>query len=90
MTKTKKVLAREVECEGIAELLGERITLFCWNYIYTGKLVAVNGEEVTLEDPAIVYETGPFNEKNWKDAQSLPEKQWTVCMQAVESYGVMK
>src|SRR3546814_2671951 len=53
-------------------LLGKRITIFCLNYIYTGDLVGVNDTCVLLENPAIVYETGPFTTKEWKDAQALP------------------
>ena len=38
----KLVNVTEVEGEGLTKLMGERVTLFCMNYIYTGKLVGVN------------------------------------------------
>jgi len=82
-----------IECadkEGLEKLVGERITLFCMNYIYTGKLVGINDNCVLLKGPAIVYETGPFSEKDWKDAQFLPNDEWYVMLSAVESFGVMK
>ena len=60
------------------------------NYIYTGKLAGVNDTCVLLEDPAIVYETGEFTDKSWKDAQYLPSKEFYVQLSAVESFGVMK
>lgn len=79
----------EVENEGFIELLDETITLFCANYIYTGKLVGVNDEFVKLENPSIVYETGAFTEKKWKDAQALPNEIY-IMKSAVESFGVVK
>src|SRR3546814_1038378 len=67
----KKIMTvTEVEGEGLMALLGKRITIFCLNYIYTGDLVGVNDTCVLLENPAIVYETGPFTTKEWKDARS--------------------
>jgi len=84
-----KKIVQEVEGEGLTKLLGERITLFCANYIYTGRLTGVNDSCVLLTDAAIVYETGPFSDKKWKDAQSLPAE-WYVQMDAIESFGVLK
>ena len=69
-----KKIVTEVEGEGLVKLLGEVVTLFCLNYIYTGKLVGVNETCVLLDDPKIVYETGAFDTKQWKDAQALPSK----------------
>jgi len=53
----------EVMGEGLEKLLGERVTLFCLNYIYTGTLVGVNATLVLLHDAAIVYETGELATK---------------------------
>ena len=86
----KIVNVQEVEGEGLVALLGERVTLFCMNYFYTGKLVGVNSTCVLLEDPAIVYETGDFSKKEWADAQKLPNKTWYVQLSAIESFGVLK
>ena len=85
-----KKLIEEVNGEGFEKLLGERITLFCLNYIYTGKLIGVNEHDLMLEDAAIVYETGPFDTKDWKDAQRLPGGVHYVRTAAVESYGIVK
>ena len=84
-----KKIMQEVSGEGLEKLLGERVTLFCANYIYTGMLEGVNKDCVLLTDAAIVYETGPFTEKKWKDAQSLPES-WYVQINAIESFGKLK
>ncbi|MDE2426759.1 MAG: hypothetical protein KGO96_12730 [Elusimicrobia bacterium] len=85
----KIVNVTEVEGEGLVGLMGERVTLFCLNYIYTGLLVGVNETCVMLKDAAIVYETGPLTTKDWKDAQSLPSD-WYVQLSAVESFGRLK
>jgi len=82
-------LVEEVAGEGLENLLGERVTLFCANYIYTGKLVGVNDRFAKLDNAAVVFETGAFSDKQWKDAQPLPGV-WYVVMSAVESYGLLK
>lgn len=84
-----KRLVEQVEGEGLEALMGERVTLFCANYIYTGKLVGVNTTCVLLHDPAVVYETGPFTSKDWNDAQALPGP-WYVQTNAIESFGLLK
>lgn len=84
-----KKLIEQVEGEGLESLLGERVTFFCMNYIYTGKLIGVNETCVLLESPSIVYETGAFTEKNWKDAQPLPNNLY-IQTGAIESFGKVK
>jgi hypothetical protein len=44
---TQKVV--EVEGEGFLALMDQRITAFCMNYIYTGKLTGVNATCIRLE-----------------------------------------
>lgn len=82
-------IVEEVQGEGLQKLLGERVTLFCANYIYTGKLMGVNESCVLLSDAAIVYETGELCSKEWSDAQNLPHD-WYIQISAIESFGVMK
>lgn len=84
-----KKLIEEDENEGLIKLMGERVTFFCLNYIYTGKLTGVNDQFVKLEDAAIVYETGAFTDKEWKDAQKMPSPVY-VMLQTVESFSVLK
>ena len=84
-----KKIVQEVSGEGLEKLLGDRVTLFCANYIYTGILSGVNESCVLLTDAAIVYETGPFSDKKWKDAQSLPDC-WYVQVNSIESFGKLK
>jgi hypothetical protein len=85
-----KVLVEQVEKEGLESLLGKEVTFFCVNYIYAGKLVGVNETCVKLENPKIVYETGAFSEKEWKDAQALPKQYFYLMLSAVESFGECK
>ena len=85
----KIVSVQEVEGEGLVGLMGNRVTLFCLNYIYTGKLTGVNDTCVMLEDAAIVYETGEFTTKEWKDAQKLPKPVY-VMLRCVESFMELK
>lgn len=85
----KLVQVQEVEGEGLMSLLGQRVTLFCMNYIYTGTLVGVNSTCVLLEDAAVVYETGAFTDTKWKDAQPLPKALY-VQVAAIESFTVLR
>ena len=87
MMMVKEVV--EVKNEGLVSLMGERVTFFCGNYIYTGKLVGVNDTCIKLEDAAIVYETGAFNDPKWKDAQKLPSA-FYIQLTAIESFGKLK
>lgn len=85
----KLVKVEEVTGEGLLALMGEVVTLFCLNYIYAGKLVGVNDSYVKLEEAKVVYETGDFNSKDFKDAQKLPHD-WYVQIGAIESFGKLK
>jgi hypothetical protein len=82
-------IIEEVSGEGLEGLLGECITLFCLNYIYTGKLIGVNDTCILLETPSIVYETGAFDTIDWQDAQRLPNQLY-IQVAAIESFGIVK
>ena len=84
-----KRIIQEVEGEGLVSFLGERVTLFCLNYFYTGVLAGVNVTDVLLTDAAIIYETGPFTDPAWRDAQKLPHPIY-VRTAAIEAYGKVK
>ena len=85
----KLVKVEEVEGDGMMGLMGENVTLFCLNYIYTGKLVGVNDTFVKLEKASVVYETGAFTDPKFKDSQALPHD-WYVQLSAIESFGKLK
>ena len=84
------VTVTEVDGEGFEALLNENVLLFCMTYIYTGKLVGVNDKFVKLEGARIVYKTGAFSDKQYKDAQALPASSWYIQTSAIESYGLGK
>lgn len=84
-----KKIVQEVSGEGLDKLLGEKVTLFCINYIYTGILSGINEDCILLTDAKIVYETGSFDSKEWKDAQKLPHE-WYVRINLIESFGKLK
>ena len=86
----KLVNVVEIEGEGLEALMGEQVMLFCLNYIYAGVLSGVNASFVQLTGAKIVYETGPFMEKGYKDAQPLPGEVWYVQTGAIESFGCGK
>jgi hypothetical protein len=89
MKKAVTVEVVEVANEGLISLLGQVITCFCMNYIYTGKLEGVNDTCILLAAPKIVYETGAFSTKDWKDAQALPDSIY-IQTSAIEAFGVVK
>jgi len=86
-----KMIIENVDGHGIESLLGERVTLLCANYFYSGKLIGVNTDCVLLGDkPQIVYETGAWTEKVWADAQELPTEKIYIMKSAIEAFGVLK
>ena len=85
----KLVKVEEVEGEGLLGLLGEKVTVFCGNYIYSGVLAGVNDTCILLKEAGIVYETGVLTTKEWKDRQALPGD-WYVQLSSIESFGKLK
>jgi len=74
----KIVTVTEVEGEGLEALLGARVLLMCANYFYWGDLTGVNSDCVLLDDAHIVYETGPWTEKTFKDAQRIGDGHYVM------------
>lgn len=81
----KLIEVQEVDGEGLMSLLGELVIIFAHNYFYSGKLMGVNDKDILLENGCIVYETGPFSDKNWKDAQKVADKLY-IRIDSIESY----
>jgi hypothetical protein len=69
--------------------MGQTVVIFSLNYIYAGMLVGVNTEFVKLENAHIVYETGSFSDKKFKDAQKVADVLY-VQLATIESYCVGK
>ena len=82
-----KMIVTEVQGEDLESFLGKKILLMCGNYFYTGILSGINASCVLLKDASIVYETGEWRGKSYKDAQKLPSD-WYVQISMIESFGV--
>jgi hypothetical protein len=70
----------------MAYAVGQEVVVFCANYIYGGKIVNVTSQELVLDDPYIIYETGDFAAAQWKNFQRLPTKQARIERTAIESH----
>jgi hypothetical protein len=81
----KLVSVVEVENEGLNSLLGEFVTIWCLNYIYSGKLEGVNEHDILLTNAFLVYTTGPLCDKKFEDAQALPTPTY-IRTATIESY----
>ena len=86
MESDMKKLVEEVQGEGLESLIGETVVIWCFNYIYSGRLTGVNASDILLTDAKVVYETGPLCDPDFKDAQPLPHD-WYIRTAAIESYG---
>jgi hypothetical protein len=82
----KIVNVTEVSGEGLESLLGEQVILLCANYFYAGMLEGVNVEFVKLQEPRLVYETGIWTDRQWKDAQPMGVDSLYVRTAFIESY----
>lgn len=78
----------EVQGDGLESLLGEMVQLWCLNYIYSGKLVGVNTNDVVLENAVVVYETGKMTDKQFKFAEPVASKELFVRTAVIESYSL--
>ena len=85
-TETKESTLEE---QGFSSLIGEVITVYCCRHIYHGKLIEEGESYIKLEDPSIVYETGSYNETEFKDKQSLCVKTWNISKVSVEGFGIL-
>ena len=85
----KIVQVQEVSGEGLEGLMGQRVTVWCLNYIYTGVLTGVNGDCILLEEAGIVYETGPLTDAKWGDMQKLPHPCY-IMKRCIESFMILK
>ena len=81
------VETKEVKEEGFLSLLGKNVEIYCGVYIYAGKLVGVNSTCVKLANPHLVYETGAFSDKKFKDAQHMGREFHYVATTLIESFG---
>jgi len=84
-----KKLVEEVTGEGLESLLGEVIEVMCYRYIYHGKLTGVNEKDILITDASVVFNTGPYDNKDYEDIQKLGRDLY-VRTAAIESYSLAK
>ena len=73
----------------LESLIGKKVTFFCMNYIYHGEISSYSKESITIKEPKIVYETGDFKDKGFKDAQSLECPEYNIQRATIESFGIL-
>lgn len=76
----------EVEDDGFVSLMGKKVLVTCARYAYAGVLSGVNETCISISNPSIVYETGPWGATSWKDAQSLNVPEIFIQVAAIESF----
>jgi len=81
-----KRIVEETNLTGLDALMGEQVLLLCGNYFYAGKLTGVNKTIAELTDASIVYETGEWSAKAWKDAQPMGPGPTFVRIQWIEAF----
>lgn len=84
-----KKIIEEISGEGLESLLGEYVEIMCYRYIYHGKLSGLNENDILITDASIVFETGPYDKKEYEDIQKLGRDVY-VRVAAIESYSVVK
>lgn len=84
-TKPEITTVVEVANEGLVSLLNENVLIMCMNYFYFGKLIGVNDTCIKLEKAHIIYETGSFSDKEFKDKQFVSDELY-VQTSSIESF----
>ncbi len=79
----------EVDNEGLISLLGKRITVFCLNYFYSGKLEGVNDSVIKLTDASIVFDTGSLSASSFATEEKLPNDVY-INISHIESFMILK
>ena len=75
----------EIPNEGLIALLNEEVLIMCFNYFYAGKLIGVNDTYIKLQNCHVVYETGEWSAKNYRDAQKVSDEHY-IQLASIESY----
>lgn len=87
--KTKVVQLESVvveESRGLLEERGKVVLVHCINYIYSGMLTNVSDTEVELTKAQVVFETGGYSDKKFKNAQSVQNTPVHLSRGAIESW----
>ena len=69
----------------LQHMVGREVYVCCTGYAYAGVLETVGVRSITIREPSIVYETGPWTSTKWHDAQRLPTARAVVMVAQIES-----
>ena len=69
--------------------IGHPVTLFCRDWIYAGKVIAVHDNYVVLDPCWMIFDYGQWSNTEWKTYERIPTA-WCVQKSVVESWGVGK
>lgn len=75
----------EVEDAGLEGLMGQRVTVWCLNYIYAGELTGVNDSCIELTNASIVYETGAVSVSGYVTVEAFKDPIF-IMMRCIESF----
>jgi len=71
---------------GLLTLMGKKVNFHAMNYNYQGILTGVNTTEIELTHPKVVFETGAYDAKDLKYAESIPKDKMFLRLSAIEAY----
>lgn len=74
--------------DGLEKLLGECVQVWCVNYIYAGRLVGVNTNDIVLEEAGVVYQTGKLGGKSFEVFEPCGVDELFIRTSAIESYSL--
>ena len=83
-----KKIVEQVDTEGLEKLLGENVIFLCMSYFYHGKLIGVNTDDVLLDNPRIVFDTGSWESNGFDSSEAMPGQLY-IRTSAIESYLVI-
>jgi hypothetical protein len=87
MKRIQEVIQTQVD--GLDKLLGENVEVYCLNYIYAGKLIGVNDQDICLGACVLVYETGTLSDHSgYTLVESFGVAERFIRKSVIESYGL--
>ena len=82
-------LIEVVESSNFEATLGENVFITCCRFFYAGELTGVNDTCIELTNPEIVYETGHWREKGWKNSEKIAKKV-VIMLASIESWLIVE
>lgn len=84
-------LAERIKVEAVAaRVAGKGLFFYGARYAYVGNPVEIGEKHVVLEGAALPFDTGEFSNAKWGNLEKFPKGRWTILIDAMESFGIMK